>query len=222
MSDKHHTEPCLFSGPAGDLEGLLDLPDGHPKAVAVVCHPNPVQGGSMQNKVAYILARAFNDMGAVSLRFNFRGVGRSTGVFDNGEGETGDALAAIDWLMARYPGLPLWLGGFSFGGYVALRAQGARPVERLVTVAPAVQRFLQPASASQSSAFNPLPPPTCPWLLVQGDADDVVPPREVLDWAAVQTHPPQLVVLTGAGHFFHGRLNELREAVIGAFPVIAE
>lgn len=212
MNGKHHTEPCLFSGPAGDLEGLLDLPDGHPKAVAVVCHPNPVQGGSMQNKVAYILARAFNDMGAVSLRFNFRGVGRSAGVFDNGEGETGDALAAIDWLMAQHPGLPLWLAGFSFGGYVALRAQGARPVERLVTVAPAVQRF----------AVAPLVPLTRPWLLVQGDADDVVSPREVLDWAAAQPRPPQLAVLAGAGHFFHGRLNELREAVIAAFPVIAE
>lgn len=133
-------------------------------------------------------------------------------MFDNGEGETGDALAAIDWLMAQHPGLPLWLAGFSFGGYVALRAQGARPVERLVTVAPAVQRF----------AVAPLVPLTRPWLLVQGDADDVVSPREVLDWAAAQPRPPQLAVLAGAGHFFHGRLNELREAVIAAFPVIAE
>jgi alpha/beta superfamily hydrolase len=220
MSDKHHTEPCLFSGPAGDLEGLVDFPEGAPTAVAVVCHPNPVQGGSMQNKVAYILARAFNDMGAITLRFNFRGVGKSVGTFDDGVGETGDALAGIDWLMAQYPGLPLWLGGFSFGGYVALRAQSQRPVQRLVTVAPAVQRFLSVASSTQHPTFNPFPPPACPWLLVQGDADDVVPPKEVLDWAEALAHPPQLAVLAGAGHFFHGRLNELREAVTRAFNII--
>lgn len=207
MSDKQHTEACLFSGPVGDLEGLLDFPEIVPTAVGVVCHPNPAQGGSMQNKVAYILARAFNDMGAISLRFNFRGVGKSTGAFDNGVGEIGDALAAIDWLMAEYPGLPLWLAGFSFGGYVALRAQSQRPVQRLVTVAPAVQRF----------ATSPIVPPVCPWLLVQGDADDVVPPGEVLDWAQGLARPPQLTLLPGAGHFFHGRLNELREAVVRAF-----
>lgn len=207
MSDKQHTEPCQFSGPAGILEGLVDSPETAPRAVAVVCHPNPVQGGSMQNKVAYILARAFNDMGAVSLRFNFRGVGKSVGTFDNGIGEIDDALAAIDWFMAQHPGLPLWLGGFSFGGYVALRAQSQRPVERLVTVAPAVQRF----------AATPIVPPVCPWLLVQGDADDVVPPGEVLGWAQGLARQPQLAVLPGAGHFFHGRLNELREAVVRAF-----
>ena len=207
MSDKQHTEPCQFSGPAGILEGLVDSPETAPRAVAVVCHPNPVQGGSMQNKVAYILARAFNDMGAVSLRFNFRGVGKSGGTFDNGIGEIDDALAAIDWFMAQHPGLPLWLGGFSFGGYVALRAQSQRPVERLVTVAPAVQRF----------AATPIVPPVCPWLLVQGDADDVVPPGEVLGWAQGLARPPQLAVFPGAGHFFHGRLNELREAVVRAF-----
>lgn len=207
MSAKQHTEPCLFRGPAGDLEGLVDMPERAPTALVVVCHPNPAQGGTMQNKVAYILARAFNDMGAVSLRFNFRGVGKSTGAFDNGVGEIGDALAAVDWFMAEHPGLPLWLAGFSFGGYVALRAQSQRPVQRLVTVAPAVQRF----------ATSPIVPPVCPWLLVQGDADDVVAPGEVLAWARGLAQPPRLAVLPGAGHFFHGRLNELREAVVGAF-----
>lgn len=207
MSDQHRTETCLFSGPAGPLEGLLDFSEREPAAVAVVCHPNPAQGGTMQNKVAYILARAFNDMGALSLRFNFRGIGRSAGTFDNGVGEVGDALAAMDWLAAQHPGLPLWLGGFSFGAYVALRAQAERPVQRLVTVAPAVMRF----------ATSPIVPPTAPWLLVQGDADDVVPPAEVLDWARSLPRPPKLAVLPGAGHFFHGRLNELRAAVEAAF-----
>jgi alpha/beta superfamily hydrolase len=161
----------------------------------------------MHNKVAYILARAFNDLGAVSMRFNFRGVGRSEGMYSQGIGETDDALAAIDWLTAQNPGLPLWLGGFSFGAYVALRAQSRRPVERLVTVAPAVERF----------DTSTMELPRMPWLLVQGDADEVVSPQAVFDWVNRLPSPPRLAVLEGAGHFFHGRLNELRQTVANAF-----
>lgn len=207
MSDTRQTEPCTFEGPAGLVEGLLDRPAKVPAAVAVVCHPHPLQGGTMNNKVAYILARAFNDLGALSLRFNFRGVGRSAGAFDYGAGETDDALAALDWIASRHPGLPLWLGGFSFGAYVALCAQSERPITRLVTVAPAVERF------ERSSIREP----TCLWLLVQGDADEVVAPRVVLEWARSLARAPRIAVLAGAGHFFHGRLNELREAVAQGF-----
>lgn len=196
-----------FEGPAGRLEGLLDSPATAPRALAVVCHPHPLQQGSMTNKVAYILARAFNDLGALSLRFNFRGVGKSVGSYDKGIGETGDALAALDWLAGEHPGLPLWLGGFSFGAYVALRAQSQRPVERLVTVAPAVEHF---AAAS-------LQLPHMPWLLIQGDADDVVSPQATYDWIAGLAVKPELVVIKGAGHFFHGRLNDVRKAVVGYF-----
>lgn len=208
MNSPRHNAPCSFSGPSGDIEGLLDDPDAAPGAIAVVCHPHPLQGGAMQNKVAYMLARAFNDLGALSLRFNFRGVGKSAGSFDDGRGETDDALAAIDWLTAQHPGLPLWLGGFSFGSYVALRAQSRRPVRRLVTVAPAVERF----------DTDGIVLPECPWLLVQGMEDDVVSPQAVLGWARGLSKPPRIVEMEGAGHFFHGRLNELREAVAGAFP----
>src|SRR6185312_3588573 len=207
MAEARHNAPCEFQGPAGLIEGLLDHPDAAPTAVAVVCHPHPLQGGAMQNKVAYMLARAFNDMGALSLRFNFRGVGRSAGSFDHGIGETGDALTAIDWLSSQHPGLPLWLGGFSFGSYVALRAQSQRQVVRLVTVAPAVERF----------DTGGIVLPDCPWLLVQGDADDVVSPQAVLGWARGLAKPPRILEMSGAGHFFHGRLNELREAVVAAF-----
>ncbi len=207
MAEARHNAPCEFEGAAGRIEGLLDDPDAAPIAVAVVCHPHPLQGGAMQNKVAYMLARAFNDMGALSLRFNFRGVGKSAGKFDNGIGETADALAAIDWLSAQHPGLPLWLGGFSFGSYVALRTQSQRPVRRLVTVAPAVERF----------DTSDIVLPACPWLLMQGDADDVVSPEAVLAWAQALKSPPRIEVMSGAGHFFHGRLNELREAVVAAF-----
>ncbi|MHB8404524.1 MAG: alpha/beta hydrolase [Gammaproteobacteria bacterium] len=196
-----------LKGPVGSLEGLLDQSPAEPWAVAVVCHPHPLQQGAMTNKVTYILARAFNDLGAVSLRFNFRGVGNSAGSFDHGVGETADALAAMDWLSARYPGLPLWLGGFSFGAYVALRAQSERPVLRLVTVAPAVERFTTTA----------IIPPGYPWLLIQGDADEVISPQTVFDWARNLRHPPSLVVLKGAGHFFHGRLHELRQTVVEYF-----
>ncbi|HEX5339466.1 MAG TPA: alpha/beta hydrolase [Gammaproteobacteria bacterium] len=200
------SERISFTGPAGVLEGLLDMPQAAPRALAVVCHPHPLFQGSMTNKVAYILARAFNDLGAISLRFNFRGVGGSEGTYDNGIGETGDALAALDWLAARHPGLPLWLAGFSFGAYVALRAQSQRSVQRLVTVAPAVERFDTTA----------LVLPAMPWLLVQGDADEVVSPQAVFDWVAGLTVRPQLAILKGAGHFFHGRLNELRQVVVNA------
>ncbi|HSC48582.1 MAG TPA: alpha/beta fold hydrolase [Gammaproteobacteria bacterium] len=210
MTAPHRTEPCTFQGPAGRIEGLLDFPAAALVAVAVICHPHPLQGGAMHNKVAYILARAFNDLGALSLRFNFRGVGASEGSFDAGRGETEDALAAIDWLAAGNPGLPLWLAGFSFGAYVALRTQSQRPVARLVTVAPAVERF------EAASVIDPV----CPWLLVQGDADEVVAPQGVLDWAAGRAHPPRIAVLPGAGHFFHGRLNDLRDIVIQSFAVI--
>ncbi|MGH8292795.1 MAG: alpha/beta hydrolase [Gammaproteobacteria bacterium] len=197
----------MFQGPAGVLEGLLDKPPDTPRALAVVCHPHPLQQGTMTNKVTYILARAFNDLGALSLRFNFRGVGKSAGSFDNGIGETDDTFAALDWLAAQHPGLPLWLGGFSFGAYVTLRAQGERPIQRLVTVAPAVERF--------DSA--PIKLPECPWLLIQGDADEVVSPQAVFSWIAGLSIKPQLAVLKGAGHFFHGRLNEVRQAVVRAF-----
>src|SRR5574340_619550 len=200
------TEQVKFQGPAGMLEGLLDKPADGRRALAVVCHPHPLQKGAMPNKVAYILARAFNDIGALSMRFNYRGVGKSAGRYDNGIGETEDALAALDWLSAQHPSLPLWLGGFSFGAWVALRAQSERPIQRLVTVAPAVERFTATLKL-----------PTMPWLLIQGDADEVVSPQATLDWVAGLRVKPQLVVLKGAGHFFHGRLNEVRQTVVKAF-----
>ena len=201
------SEQVTFQGPAGQLEGLLDRPANESHALAVVCHPHPLQQGAMTNKVTYILARAFNDLGALSLRFNFRGVGKSAGTYDNGVGETQDAIAAMDWLVAQHPGLPLWLGGFSFGAYVALRAQSERPVVRLVTVAPAVERF-----NASTIKF-----PQMPWLLIQGDADDVISPQSTYDWIGGLAKKPELVVLKGAGHFFHGRLNDVRQAVVEYF-----
>lgn len=200
------TRTLTISGPAGTLEALLDEPANvsAPESVAVVCHPHPLHGGAMTNKVVYSLARAFNEAGAVAVRFNYRGVGKSTGSYADGDGETDDALAVLDWAAQRWPGARLWLGGFSFGGSVAIRAAAARDVVRLVTVAPAIRRI--------SVDTNSLP--QCPWLIVQGDQDELVDPDDIQHWAEQVPESPRLVLLNGVTHFFHGRLNELRQVVV--------
>jgi alpha/beta superfamily hydrolase len=212
-----HAERLTLPGPAGALEALLETPriEGREgvavTAFAVVCHPHPLYGGTLDNKVVWTLARAFEQLGAPAIRFNFRGVGASAGGYDEGRGETQDALAVIAWGRRRWPGAALWLAGFSFGGVVAAHAAGDARPERVVLVAPGLTKI----DITQAA------PPACPWLIVQGDADDVVAPEAVRSWA--QTLPPaaRLVVLPAAGHFFHGRINELREAVL-AFMADAE
>lgn len=199
-------EPLTIAGPAGRVEIALEWPQREPAAIAVICHPHPLQQGTMDNKVVTTLARAFRRLGAVALRFNFRGVGGSEGEHAHGVGERDDALAAIDYARNRWPGLDLYLGGFSFGGAVALAiADRARP-RGLVTVAPAVARL--PADFVA---------PTMRWLLVQGDRDEVLDPAEVLSWASRLPAPPQLAVFEGVGHFFHGRLPVLAERVTEFF-----
>jgi uncharacterized protein len=199
------TERTTIAGPAGDLEALLEIPAGADGSrVAVICHPHPVYGGTMTNKVVHMLAKAFNERGVPALRFNFRGVGASAGSYDEGEGETLDALAAADWALQRWPGAALWAAGFSFGGAIAVRAAVARDAQRLVTVAPAVHRF----------AVSGAELPRCPWLLIQGDRDELVDAGEIQRWVATLASPPQLALLSGVDHFFHGRLNELRAVVL--------
>ena len=197
-------EPVTIPGPVGDLEGIAETPEhASVTSVGVVCHPHPLYGGAMTNKVAHMLAKSFNESGAVAVRFNFRGVGASAGVHDEGEGETEDAIAALDWAARRWPGARLWLAGFSFGGAVAIRAAAKRKVERLITVAPAIQRV--------SVATGQLP--RIPWLVVQGDRDELVNAEEIKRWAESLDPRPELKLLSGVDHFFHGRLNELRDAV---------
>lgn len=209
-------ERMAIEGPAGALEALVETPPAEadePHTVAafgVVCHPHPLYGGTLDNKVVYTLARAFQQRGAPVIRFNFRGVGESGGSHDAGRGEAADALAVIDWGRRRWPQAALWLAGFSFGGVVAVRIAARARAVRLVAVAPGINK-LDPAGAE---------PPLCPWLIVQGDADDVVPPAAVLGWAraleaAPGVRPPVVQVLRGGGHYFHGRINELREVVLG-------
>jgi alpha/beta superfamily hydrolase len=202
-------ESLILQGPVCDLEARLDFPvagDGidpaAPGAVAVVCHPHPLFGGSLTNKVVHTLARSFNDSGMPSLRFNFRGVGASAGTHDGGAGEVQDALAAVRYTRERWPNAPLWLAGFSFGAAVAVRASVEAGPAGLVAVAPAVDRMDIGAVTPGAS-----------WLVLLGDADDVVSPQRMLEWARGLNPAPALQVLPGAGHYFHGHLPELRERV---------
>jgi alpha/beta superfamily hydrolase len=213
-------ERLAVAGPAGELQVLVETPvtgEGEPLAVpafAVVCHPHPLYGGTMDNKVVYTVARAFEQLGAPAIRFNFRGVGASSGSYDEGRGESADALAIIAFGRQRWPQAPLWLAGFSFGGAVAARIAAEARAQRLVLVAPGITRLERTDFDAARAAV-----PRCPWLIVQGDADDVVPPQAIRDWAARLAPPagvpaPQVTVLAGAGHFFHGRIGELRAAVL--------
>lgn len=158
----------------------------------------------MHNKVVHTLARAFTDLGLRTVRFNFRGVGVSEGGFAHGTGETDDLLAVLAWVRARRPDDAIWLAGFSFGAYVALRAAAAFPVAQLVAVAPAVHLY----------DFDGFATPRGPWLLIQGAADEVVPPAQVLAWARAIQPAPDVVELPDVGHFFHQRLNDLRSVVV--------
>jgi uncharacterized protein len=191
-------------GPAGALQVLVERPEAQALALAVICHPHPLHGGSLSNKIVHQLARTFVDMGAVSVRFNFRGVGESGGEYDEGRGELEDLLAVIDWASQRWPGLSLWLGGFSFGGFIAIQAAAKLDPQQLVTVAPAVNYFPE-----QSVDL-----PDTDWLLIQGDSDDVVPLSDVQAWEQQQPVPPVVRIIGGVGHFFHGRLNELKQTIL--------
>jgi len=184
-------------GPAGDLECAIDAPQESALGTAVICHPHPQHGGTLDNKVVATLARAFVQCGWCAVRFNFRGIGASAGHWDEGRGELDDALAVVAAL--RLPGQPLALAGFSFGAYVASHAAAALHPARLVLVGPATGNF----------HVAPVPSDT---LVIHGEADDVVPLAATLDWARPQALP--VVVVPGVGHFFHGQLPALKSLVV--------
>ena len=199
-----NSQKLELDGPAGKLEALLEAPqESGPVACAVVCHPHPLHGGTMQNKVVHTLARSFIEQDFIVLRFNFRGVNESNGVFDEGRGELDDVFAAMDYLSNRFPDLPLWISGFSFGAAIAVYAAAERRPAGLVSIAPAVSRFTKPL----------LPQPDCPWLILQGDQDELVDVDETIAWVNGLDPGPELQVFEGTEHFFHGKLALLREAV---------
>src|ERR1700683_269763 len=180
-------ERLSVAGPAGPLEAVVEDSGQAGSRYALVCHPHPLYGGTMDNKVVTTVARALRETGIPTLRFNFRGVGASGGTFDQGTGETADADAVARFGARRWPGRSLVIGGFSFGGYVALHLAQKRTPRHLITVAPAIGLF----------DVSGLTVPRCPWLIVQGDADDVVDPTAIADWAATLSPKPRLVVLPG-------------------------
>jgi alpha/beta superfamily hydrolase len=199
-----NAERLIVDGPAGDIEVVIDAPSAAPRGIALVCHPHPLQGGTLDNKVAHTLAKTFHAMGYVATRFNFRGVGRSAGAFDEGNGETDDALAVLQHVRARFgETLPVALAGFSFGSFVQTRVAEKVQSEGLVLVGPAVNRF----------ALQRVPDGT---IVVHGEEDDVVPLADVLAWARPQELP--VVVFPGCGHFFHGRLLQLARIVKALWP----
>ena len=198
------TETLLQEGPAGRLELAIDRPAGQSLGVAVVAHPHPLHGGTLSNKVVQTLARAFVLAGWTAVRFNFRGVGRSEGVYDEGRGELDDLLAVI---AAQAPDGPLCLAGFSFGAFVtshaAVRVLTTRELRRLVLVGTAASRFVVAQVPLELHGRT---------LVIHGEQDDTVPLAAVLDWARPQVLP--VLVLPSGGHFFHGQLPLLRDVVL--------
>jgi hypothetical protein len=190
----------ILAGPAGKLEVAFNVPEGSPRGIALIAHPHPLQGGTLDNKVVQTLARTFASLGYAATRFNFRGVGASEGQFDDGAGETDDALAALAAAKVEFGELPVALAGFSFGSFVQTRVARVVAAERLVLIGPAVMRF---------------PTETVPadTIVIHGEKDDVVALADVLAWARPQQLP--IIVFPGCGHFFHGRLPQLQRVISG-------
>lgn len=194
-----NTERLTIEGPAGAIEVVLNVPAPALRGIALICHPHPLQGGTLDNKVVQTLAKTFFALGYAAARFNFRGVGQSAGTFDEGIGETEDAIAVLGTMQSRLgETLAITLAGFSFGAFVQTRVAQRVTAERLVLVAAAVGRF----------AVGSVPPDT---IVVHGEEDDVVPLADVFAWARPQQLP--IVVFPGCGHFFHGRLPQLSQVV---------
>lgn len=203
----------LLPGPVGDLEVACEPAETRakspPAGIAVICHPHPLHGGTMHNKVVTIIERSLRELGLDTVRFNFRGIGKSAGTFDEGEGESDDLASVVRWARTVRPEAPLWLAGFSFGSYVALRNAKALDADALITIAPPVGRW----------DFDAIDLPDCPWLVVQGEEDEVVDPQLVFDWVESLDVSPHLVRMPETSHFFHRRLMDLRGAVKNAMRV---
>ena len=195
-----------ITGPAGNLELLVDEPESlQPDTpIAIICHPHPLYGGTMQNKVVHTLAKTCVAQGMPAIRFNFRGVGQSEGHFEHGLGEQQDCVAVTEWALNKYPHRPIWLTGFSFGSFVAYQCYSLVNAQRLLLVAPPVGLF-------EFDAMNAI---NIPWSVIQGKEDEITPPESVEVWVKTHPSPPQFFYLDDVSHFFHGKLNVLRKIVV--------
>jgi len=196
----------LLPGPSGALEVAVEHPgSGDPQRplMAVICHPLPTGGGTMHNKVVTMLARSLRELGAVVVRFNFRGVGQSQGAFDNGDGEREDLRTVFEWAHTQHPGYAIWLAGFSFGAYVSLAMQAQLRPGLLISVAPPVERW----------DFTGILAPAMPWVVIQGEDDEIIDAEAVYAWLGALATPVELVRMPGTGHFFHRKMMDLRGAI---------
>ena len=193
-----------IAGPAGPLEALLDMPGGEPRAVAVFGHPHPLHGGTMHTKALYQAAKATARIGVAALRFNFRGVGRSAGTFDAGPGEMEDFKAAISFMNERYPDLPIWAAGMSFGSWIAMIAgAGDARVSLLLGIAPPVDRY----------DFDALTTCTLPKFIIHGEADELISIKDIRKFYSQMPEPKELVTIEDANHLFEGKTSMVGEAV---------
>lgn len=196
----------MLPGPAGVLEVAVDHPEAEVTAlplVAIICHPLPIEGGTMHNKVVTMVARALRELGATTVRFNFRGTGASEGAFDHGEGERDDLRAVAAWVRAERPGDALFLAGFSFGAYVSISVAEELQPRLLVSIAPPAGRW----------KFAQVTTPTMPWLVVQGEEDEIVDPAAVYAWLDALDADVELVRMPDTSHFFHRKLIDLRGVI---------
>ena len=199
---KPYIEKISIAGPVGRLQAIYSVTEDDGDLLGVICHPNPLYGGTMDNKVVSYMARSLHRVGMPVIRFNFRGVGDSEGQFDNGIGETDDLKAVVQWIQNRHPARRLMLAGFSFGSYITTSVATDVGANGLVTIAPPVNLYDFTSLSVQ-----------CPWLVVMGDADEIVPVEKVRKWLEQR---PEIAVrwIPGAGHFFHGRLPDISQHMV--------
>lgn len=204
--DQRGSASTYIKGMVGDIETLITQPEpvSEISPIVVISHPHPLYGGSMSNKVVHILAKSFSELGAITVRFNFRGVGKSEGKYNEGIGETEDLQAIVAELKQWRPQAPIWLAGFSFGAYVTTRAHAMIEPEKLLLVAPPVSMY----------AFDELAEIEIPWIVIQGGQDEVIDASAVKSWVSERENEPQLIWMEEAGHFFHGKLNDIKDSIL--------
>lgn len=216
-----HDTPFIIPGPAGNLEAILTRADtasapNIPNIIGIICHPHPLHGGTMGNKVVTTLSRSLRKLGIDNIRFNFRGIGKSQGSYGEGIGETEDLAAVMQWTVDNFPGCKIWLLGFSFGAYISANlAHHISAKTDTFTTLPKPSLLVSVAPAVNRSDFTPFSNIECPWIVIKADKDEIVPAQDIDDWAKELQKSISLETITECTHFFHGQLGTLRERLKG-------